>query len=103
MLGQNKTEQKIQAALAKYSCYVKRADVELVSLQQFDAKYWHMWGDASDIMISLRPTETPTLFNFDIGGLNVSHVQLSSDEDALRKLLLDNIASDTELNLGKLA
>ncbi|KAG6917066.1 hypothetical protein DXG01_004038 [Tephrocybe rancida] len=169
LLGQNKTEQTIHKALAKYSCEVDRG-VELLSLRQFDdavevklarrtlgandgetietaqydwvigadgarsavrkgasftfygesrleeqlvvgdihmtgvsEKYWHLWGDAKNVMITLRPTETPNLFNFGIAGLNVDHTHLSSDENALKKFLLDHIASETEIKLGDIA
>ncbi|KAG6916125.1 hypothetical protein DXG01_008356 [Tephrocybe rancida] len=64
-------------------------------------EYWHLWGGASNIMVTIRPTETPTLFSFYIGGLNISdHAHLASDEHALRKFLLDHIASGTEITLG---
>ncbi|KAG6866550.1 hypothetical protein C0991_002035 [Blastosporella zonata] len=160
VLGQDKIEQTILTALAKYSCNVERG-VELVSLQQFEGEVevkllrsvhgegaettetvrydWVIGADggrstvrkqssftflgetkleerlvvgdihltgisekASCSSISVRPTETPTVFSFMIGGLNVNHARLSSDEDSLRKFLLDNTACDTELKFGEL-
>jgi len=55
--------------------------------------------DSVSCRISLRPTDTANLFNFVIGG-NVDHIRLSSDEDSLKKFLMDNVGSETELKLG---
>jgi len=52
-------------------------------------------------VISLRPTEVPGMFNFALGG-NVDHVQLSSDENALKKFLAENVGSEEELKFNDL-
>ncbi|KAF8075005.1 FAD binding domain-containing protein [Lyophyllum atratum] len=78
---------------------VEKLVVGDIYLEGLSQKYWHMWGEAADVLISLRPTDTANLFNFIIGG-NVDHIRLPSDEDALKKFLVDNVGSETELKLG---
>ncbi|GLB41780.1 putative FAD binding domain containing protein [Lyophyllum shimeji] len=39
-------------------------DIHVNGLKQ---KYWHLWEDASDVPITLRPTEVPGLFHLGIG------------------------------------
>ncbi|KAG6866549.1 hypothetical protein C0991_002034 [Blastosporella zonata] len=65
-------------------------------------KYWHMWGDASTMLVSLRPTETPGLFNFIIAGHTINHAQVSSDEKALRKCLAENTGSKRGLKFKEI-
>ncbi|GLB41779.1 putative FAD binding domain containing protein [Lyophyllum shimeji] len=65
-------------------------------------KYWHMWGDASSMLLSFRPTETPGLFNFVIAGPEIKHAQLATDERALRKFFEENAASENELKFKEI-
>ncbi|KAF9499613.1 hypothetical protein BDN71DRAFT_1441757 [Pleurotus eryngii] len=54
-----------------------------VTVEGLTEEYWHMWGDASTTLVSLRPTETPTTFNFMIGGLDIDHDSLAHSNEAV--------------------
>ncbi|KDR80539.1 hypothetical protein GALMADRAFT_61028, partial [Galerina marginata CBS 339.88] len=71
-----------------------------IKVEGLSRKYWHMWGDVSTILISLRGTETPKLFNFVIGGKNINHPRLSNDEAAIKKCLVDNTGRRTDLKFA---
>ncbi|KAF8159647.1 pentachlorophenol 4-monooxygenase [Crassisporium funariophilum] len=66
-------------------------------------KFWHMWGDLSNVMISLRGTETDQLFNLFIGGKNVNHPIITASDEALLKCLADNTGQRPDLNFKKVA
>ncbi|PPQ90774.1 hypothetical protein CVT25_010163 [Psilocybe cyanescens] len=65
-------------------------------------KYWHMWGEASDVLISLRGTETPKLFNFVVGGKKINHTDLSSSEAILKKCFMDNTGNRSDLKFAEI-
>ncbi|KAG6886207.1 hypothetical protein C0993_010769 [Termitomyces sp. T159_Od127] len=73
-----------------------------VYVEGLSPKYWHMWGDASTLLASFRPTETPGLFSFVIAGHKVNHNLLSSDEGALRKCFAENTGSKTSLKFKEI-
>ncbi|KAF5383606.1 hypothetical protein D9615_003497 [Tricholomella constricta] len=73
-----------------------------IFVEGLSEKYWHMWGDASTLLVSLRPTETPGLFNFIIAGPEINHSQLSNDESALRKCFAENTGSKTGLKFKEI-
>ncbi|KAF7430779.1 hypothetical protein PC9H_006490 [Pleurotus ostreatus] len=58
-----------------------------VTVEGLTEEYWHMWGDASTTLVSLRPTETPTTFNFMIGGLDVDHDSLAHSNEAVIRFI----------------
>ncbi|KAF9478246.1 hypothetical protein BDN70DRAFT_880202 [Pholiota conissans] len=68
-----------------------------IIVEGLSQKYWHMWGEASDVLISLRATETPKLFNFVIGGRNVNYPRLAQNEDELKKCFYENTGRRTDL------
>ncbi|KAL0562715.1 hypothetical protein V5O48_019366, partial [Marasmius crinis-equi] len=70
-----------------------------VLVQGLDNQFWHMWGEASTNMISLRPTETPPLFNFILSGRDVDRERLISEEGSIQQFLADNISA-SELKFG---
>ncbi|GLB41782.1 putative FAD binding domain containing protein [Lyophyllum shimeji] len=72
-----------------------------IYLEGLSPKYWHLYGGATGILISLRPTETAALFNFTIAG-NVDVAQLSSDEAAVKRFLTENVGSEAELKPGEI-
>lgn len=59
-----------------------------------------MWGDAATNMVSLRPTETPNLFNFMLAGKEVNHGALSKDADGLRSALIAGTGGQGHLTFG---
>ncbi|KAG6891557.1 hypothetical protein C0992_004415 [Termitomyces sp. T32_za158] len=73
-----------------------------VFVEGLSPKYWHMWGDASTMLVSFRPTETPGLFSFVIAGHKVNHGLLSSDEGALRKCFAEKTGSNTSLKFKEI-
>ncbi|KAF8956927.1 pentachlorophenol 4-monooxygenase [Flammula alnicola] len=60
-------------------------------------KYWHMWGDAANILISLRATETPKLFNFVVGGKNIKYSELAKNEALLKNCFVENTGRRPDL------
>ncbi|KAF8891790.1 FAD binding domain-containing protein [Infundibulicybe gibba] len=60
-----------------------------VIVDGLDQSFWHLLGQASTILLSLRPTEIPSLFNYIIAGPDVDHAKLAEDEVALRKCFAD--------------
>ncbi|TRM65347.1 FAD binding domain-containing protein [Schizophyllum amplum] len=71
-----------------------------IMVEGLEGDYWHMWGDASTSMVSLRPTETPNLFNFMLAGKDVNHRELSKDEDGLRAALTAGTGGQDHLVFG---
>ncbi|KAK1221080.1 hypothetical protein PQX77_016127 [Marasmius sp. AFHP31] len=70
-----------------------------VLVEGLDNQFWHMWGEASTNMLSLRPTESPPLFNFILSGKDVDREQLISEEGAIQQFLSEYISAP-ELNFG---
>ncbi|KAG5647438.1 hypothetical protein DXG03_009368 [Asterophora parasitica] len=71
-----------------------------IFVEGLSQKYWHMWGDASTLLVSLRPTETHGLFSFIVAGPEINHSYLSNNEAALRKCFEENTGSKTGLKFG---
>ncbi|KAF8638953.1 hypothetical protein AX16_010427 [Volvariella volvacea WC 439] len=71
-----------------------------ICVRGLSSSYWHMWGDAHTTLISLRPTETPGLFNFMVAGRNINHRQLSSDQNALLRCFIENTGGRPDLSFG---
>ncbi|KAF9054420.1 pentachlorophenol 4-monooxygenase [Panaeolus papilionaceus] len=71
-----------------------------ICVENLSQKYWHMWGDASDVLISLRATETPKLFNFVIGGKNIVHRELTNNEEALKRCFKEHTGTRNNLKFG---
>ncbi|KAH6915866.1 pentachlorophenol 4-monooxygenase [Coprinopsis sp. MPI-PUGE-AT-0042] len=67
--------------------------------ESLSSKYWHMWGDASDVLVSLRPTETPGLFNFMVAGKDINHAEIAASHDTVRQCLQHNVGKH-QLGLG---
>ncbi|KAH9479456.1 Flavin-dependent monooxygenase [Psilocybe cubensis] len=65
-------------------------------------KYWHMWGEASNVMISLRGTETPKLFNFVVGGKKINHTELSNDVANLKRCFMENTGTRPDLKFTEI-
>ncbi|PCH35544.1 monooxygenase [Wolfiporia cocos MD-104 SS10] len=61
-----------------------------IQVQGLNDEVWHRWGDASSILVSLRPTETPGTFAFVLGG-NIDHQQLLADHETLIQKLREGI------------
>lgn len=70
-----------------------------ICVERLNTEYWHMWGDASDVLVSLRPTETPGLFNFMIAGKDINHAAIAASHDTLRQCIRENIGKH-DLELG---
>ncbi|KAJ3514986.1 hypothetical protein NLJ89_g2043 [Agrocybe chaxingu] len=73
-----------------------------IFVEGLSQKYWHIWGDSTDVMISLRATETPTLFNFLVGGKNVNHPALTASEDALKGCFVKHTGSRSDIKFGEI-
>ncbi|KAL1696622.1 FAD binding domain-containing protein [Schizophyllum commune] len=71
-----------------------------IMVDGLESNYWHMWGDAATNMVSLRPTETPSLFNFMLAGKEVNHGALSKDADGLRSALIAGTGGQGHLTFG---
>ncbi|KAL1747961.1 FAD binding domain-containing protein [Schizophyllum fasciatum] len=71
-----------------------------IMVDGLDGDYWHMWGDAATNMVSLRPTETPNLFNFMVAGKDVNHAALSKDAEGLRAALIAGTGGPGHLTFG---
>ncbi|RDB23743.1 Pentachlorophenol 4-monooxygenase [Hypsizygus marmoreus] len=82
---------------------IKNLVVGDIHVEGLSRDYWHMWGDANSILISLRPTEVPTLFNFIIAGRDVNHSKLSTDKEAVRQLFMKNTGTKTNLKFTQVA
>ncbi|KAL0953688.1 hypothetical protein HGRIS_004884 [Hohenbuehelia grisea] len=61
-----------------------------VTIDGLNDEHWHMWGDASTTLVSLRPTEDPHSFNFMIAGAHVNHTSLAHDRDAVINFIYDH-------------
>ncbi|KAK0434565.1 FAD binding domain-containing protein [Armillaria borealis] len=67
-----------------------------------DIFFWHMWGDAGSTLISLRPTETPSLFNFILTGKNIDNASMSHDLDGLRESFIRCTGAGESVKWGKI-
>ncbi|KAG5647439.1 hypothetical protein DXG03_009369 [Asterophora parasitica] len=76
-------------------------DIQIGGLSE---NYWHMWG-ASDIMISVRPTNVFGVFNVAINSSNHSdHDRLSASETAFKQFVQKYIRSEaSELVFGEVS
>ncbi|KAF9453539.1 pentachlorophenol 4-monooxygenase [Macrolepiota fuliginosa MF-IS2] len=72
-----------------------------IRVEGLSDKYWHIWGDATSIMLSLRGTEEPNLFNFVIAGKNINHADLANDEIQLRKVFAESTGNREDLKFGE--
>ncbi|ESK94913.1 pentachlorophenol 4-monooxygenase [Moniliophthora roreri MCA 2997] len=72
-----------------------------VIIEGLDNQFWHMWGDAATTLISLRPTESPPLFNFIISGQDVDREGFISTEGLLQRFLAEKLSAP-ELKFGSL-
>ncbi|TFK29754.1 pentachlorophenol 4-monooxygenase [Coprinopsis marcescibilis] len=71
-----------------------------ICVEGLNPKFWHMWGDASEVLASLRPTETPGLYNFIIAGKNINHAKIASSDDSVRECVQNHIGTRTDLKFG---
>ncbi|KAG2011728.1 pentachlorophenol 4-monooxygenase [Coprinopsis cinerea AmutBmut pab1-1] len=73
-----------------------------ICVDGLSSKHWHMWGDAADVLVSLRPTETPGLFNFIIAGKCINHSEIASSDETVRQCFRRHVGNRTELKFGKI-
>ncbi|KAF5362575.1 hypothetical protein D9756_002493 [Leucocoprinus leucothites] len=68
-----------------------------IKVEGLSSKYWHMWGDTTTTMVSLRGTEEPGLFNFVLAGRGINHSELANDPDQLRKIFTEHTGNREDL------
>ncbi|KXN86608.1 Pentachlorophenol 4-monooxygenase [Leucoagaricus sp. SymC.cos] len=72
-----------------------------IRVQGLSSTYWHMWGDATTTMVSLRGTEEPGLFSFVITGRGINHSELIGDPDKLRRTIREHTGNREDLEFGE--
>ncbi|TFK48063.1 hypothetical protein OE88DRAFT_1714275 [Heliocybe sulcata] len=73
------------------------ADVHITGL---DRDHWHMWGDASTKMVTIRPTEKEGIFWSLSGGRQADCDKITSDPEAFRQFVRD-VSGRTDFELGE--
>lgn len=73
-----------------------------ICVEGLSRKFWHMWGDASDVLVSLRPTETEGLFNFIIAGKNINKAEISATHDSVRDCFRRNTGNRKDIKFGEM-
>ncbi|KAK0497238.1 FAD binding domain-containing protein [Armillaria luteobubalina] len=74
-----------------------------IFIEGLEQEFWHMWGDAGSTLISLRPTETPSLFNFILTGKNIDNASMSHNLDGLRETFIRCTGAGNSVKWGKIA
>ncbi|KAF9531782.1 pentachlorophenol 4-monooxygenase [Crepidotus variabilis] len=74
-----------------------------ISVQGLARNCWHMWGDASDVLISLRATETTDLYNFLVGGKNIRYAELANNHEALKACFVQHTGRRQDLLFGTIS
>lgn len=73
-----------------------------ICVEGLSPKYWHMWGEASDVLISLRPTETKGLYNFIIAGKDINNAELAASQDTIRDCFRKNTGNRKDIKFGEM-
>ncbi|KAF9554033.1 monooxygenase [Agrocybe pediades] len=65
-------------------------------------EYWHVWGDITKLMISIRPSEREKLFNFIISGNNIDINEVAADHVLLKQLLKQGTGNREDIEWGNI-
>ncbi|KIM40523.1 hypothetical protein M413DRAFT_445969 [Hebeloma cylindrosporum] len=73
-----------------------------MKIEGLDPSKWHRWGDKDKhVMTSLRPTETPSVYNFIIGG-NIDQDHICANEETLVEFLRESTGNRDDIKYGEI-